>query len=577
MAQPDTDAQAREAAAWTAFVQDLADHLVAQWPAMQERLGDRYTAFVELAAQQALNKGLSQAASVARFANLCFVWGPGFHDKTGFDWAQGLLAAPGHREWATVHQLVQRSLLELKRLPDARIEPAALASADQRLIDVFGHLGRQGALHPPEPPALPLRACDLEAMELRLLEAAVNQHYVFEAGEWQRMPLPTPAPVRVDAANPLPRLLAVLANAPGVRPQTRLQLRSRSHAVCDGDVHPALNFAGTHGLWRWAGHPTRAVSWPVSSLAQAGPAAGPGSAVAEETSPEIFKLDLQVCGLRDEGDALGTQSSQVWAWPAEQWFLDVERKAPAAQPVVAAREPALSGSTRVRVERDGESQASVLLQRGFEQGLERATAAGLQTLLKAITGIDGVSAPRLDGVLALLTGHAALTWGWRQGAAGLDGRAFMRLLGALEMQACQADLHAESELTLLGGRARLALHCVASAPLAVQLRREANEPPLLPTLLPTKLPFSLPWTAEVTPLATEAGALLQAAGPCTGALVGEAGLRPRTSGGSGWEWFATLRLSAASVPMALVDPVLGVQRFNHVLWADMPLLDWSLA
>ncbi len=577
MAQPDTDAQAREEADWAAFVRSLADHLVAQWPAMQERLGERYTAFVELATQQALKRGLTQAASVARFANLCFVWGPSFHDKPGFEWAQGLLAAPREREWATVHQLVQRSLVELKRLPDARIEPAALAAADQRLVETFGHLGRQGALHPPDPPALPLHACDLEAMEVRLLEPAVSEQYVFEAGQWQRTALPAPAPVRVDAANPVPRLVAVLAHPPGVRPRTLVQLRSRSLTVCNGDVHPALNFAGTHGLWRWAGHQTRAVSWPVSTLAQPGPAAGPGSAVAEETSPDIFKLDLQVCGLRDEGDALGTQATQLWVWPAEQWFVDIERKAAAAQPVVAAREPALSGSTRVRVESDGDVRDSTLLKRGFEQGLDRAVAAALQTILKTLTNIEGLSSPRLDGVLALLVGRAALTWGWRLGPAGLDGRAFLRLLGALEMQACQADLHIESELTAGGGRARLALHCVASAPLAVQLRREAADPPLLPTLLPTKLQFTLPWTAEVTPLATDAGTLLQATAPCTGAFEGEAGLRPRTSGGSGWEWFATLRLAKASLPLALVDPVLGVQHFGHTLWPDTPLLDWSLA
>jgi hypothetical protein len=325
------------------------------------------------------------------------------------------------------------------------------------------------------------------------------------------------------------------------------------------------------------GHPTRAVSWPVSALAQAEPAAGPGSAVAEETSPDIFKLDLQVCGLRDEGDAMGPQSTQLWVWPAAQCLVDIERRAPAAQPVVAGREPALLGSTRVRVESDGETRDSTLLKQGFEQGLERATSAGLQTLLKTFGAIPGLAAPRLDGVLALLVGHAVLTWGWRLGPAGLDGRAFLRLLGALEMQACQADLHAESELNLGDGRARLALHCVASAALAVQLRREAAEPPLLSTLLPAKVTFTLPWTAEVTTIATEAGTLLQAAGPCTGALEGEAGLRPRSSGGSGWEWFATLRLTKGSMPLALVDPVLGVESFSHALWPDTPLLDWSLA
>ncbi|KPF49549.1 hypothetical protein IP87_18190 [beta proteobacterium AAP121] len=571
------DTEAREAAAWAAFVQQLAEHLVAQWPAMQERLGDKHLTFVELAAQQALKLGLSRAASVARFANLSFVWGPSFHERAGFEWAQGLLAAPREREWATLHQLMRRSLQELERLPEARIQPQALQAADERLMARFGALGVWGALHPPEPVPLPLHACDVEAVEIRLLEAAVGEHYQWQAGQWQRVPLASPAPVRVDAANPMPGLVGVLAHPPGVRPQARVQLRSRSHAVCQGDVHPALNFGGTHGLWRWAGHETRAVSWPVSSLAQPGPTAGPGTAIAEETSPDIFKLELQVCGLRDEGDALGAQRSLLWAWPAAQWFCDIERQAPAAQPVVAAQAPALRPATRCRVECDGVGQDAQPLRRGFEQGLDAATWAAQQQLLKLLGAIEGCSQVRLEGVLALLVGRAALTWGWCQGPSGLDGRAFMRVLGALEMQACQADLQAEAELALDGARARLVLRCVGSAALQLQLRREAAEPPLLPTMLPARLSLRLPFTAELTPMATDTGSLLQMAGPCTGALVGEVGLRPRTAGGSGWEWFAQLRLEAAALKLALVDPVLGQRHFTHALWAAAPLLDWSLS
>jgi hypothetical protein len=473
--------------------------------------------------------------------------------------------------------MVQRSLVELQRLPEARIAPDALAAADQRLVQAFGHLGQHGALHPAEPPLLPLQACDVEALELRLLEPAVAEHYTLAAGAWQRVALPAPAPVRVDAANPLPRLVAVLAHAPGVRPQARLQLRSRTHAVCNGEVHPALLFTGSHGQWRWVGHETRAVSWPVQTLVQPEPAAGPGSAVAEETSPELCKLELQVCGLRDEGDALGPQATTLWAWPAAQWWLDLERKAALAQPVVAGKPSALRGSTRCRLERDGVERDAAALRRGFEQGLEPATDAALQKLLAAVAAVDGLTSPRLDGVLALLTGRAAITWGWCLGPAGLGGRAFMRALGSFDLQACQAELQAEAELALGGGRSRLMLRCAATAPLALQLRREAAEPPLLPTLLPARQRFSLPFTAELTPLATDTGTLLQATGPCSGALVGEAGLRPRTSGGSGWEWFATLRLEAASLPLALVDPVLGTQRFSHRLWDEQPLLDWSLA
>lgn len=574
-----TDLEAQEAAAWTGFLQRLGEHLGAQWPLMQERLGDRLPAFVDLCAQQTLQRGFRRAASVARIANLWFVWGPAFNERPGFEWAAALLAQPPEQEWLVVHQLVQRSLQELKKLQDqgqARIEPVALAGADQRLINTFGRLGRQGELTPREPPPVPLVACDLEAVELRLLEPAVAEQYAFVAGSWQRAPLAAPAPMRVDVSNPAPRLVSVLGHPPGVKPRAMVQLRSRSHTVCDGDVHPALGFGGTHGRWRWVGHETRAVSWPVQTLAQPGPPQGPGSAIAEETSPDIYKLDLDVCGLRDEGIALGSLQTQLWAWPAAQWMLNVERQATELQPVLAGREPAQRPATRIAVESDGQPQDVALLRRRFEQGLDGATAQGLQTLLATLGGVAGLGAVELEARLALLTGRAAITWGWALGPSGMNARAFMRLLGALEMQAVQAELHAQSELTLAGGRARLRLHCTGSAPLALQLRREAAEPALAPTLLPAKATFKLPFTAELTPLATDTGTLLQLAGPCTGALVGEAGLRPRLSGGSGWEWYASLRLEPAALPVLVLDPVLGTHQFEHPLWDMKSLLDWSV-
>lgn len=582
------DVAATEQAAWARFVGQLADHLAAQWPAMQERLGDRYPAFVELATQQALQRGLQGAVAVARYVNLWFVWGPAFHDKPGFEWAQGLLAAPREREWASVHQLVQRSLAELQRLPDTRITPPSLAVADQRLIDRFAALGRHGALHPPEPLPLPRLACDLEAVELRLLEPAVTEHYVLQAAAWQRAPLPAVPPLRVDAAQPLPRLVAVLSSPPGTAAQTRLQLRSRTHAVCDGQAHPALLFAGTHGLWQWLGHETRAVSWPVASLQQADAPHGPGTAIGEETSPDIFKLELQTCGLRDQGDALGSLATQLWVWPAAQWWLEIERKAAELQPVTPmqtpmqgpmqgpAQPPALRASTRCSVECDGQPQDAQPLRRAFEQGLDAASAGALQSLLAVWTKVPGLSAPRLDGQLALLTGRAAFTWGWKLGAGGLDGRAFLRLLGQIEMAACQAELHFEGQLEAAGARARLVLHCKASAALKAAPRRELADPPLLPAMLTARQQFSLPLSAELTPLASDSGALLRLAAPCTGALVGEAGLRPRTSGGSGFEWFAQLRLEPAALSLTLHDPVLGLMAVPHTLWPAQTLIDWSL-
>jgi hypothetical protein len=99
----------------------------------------------------------------------------------------------------------------------------------------------------------------------------------------------------------------------------------------------------------------------------------------------------------------------------------------------------------------------------------------------------------------------------------------------------------------------------------------------LPEVLPlVQTRFSLPLQAELTPLAHSTAAILQAAGPVTGALVGEAGLRPRTRGGSGLEWFASLRLQAVQLPVLTLDPLLGQHHHSLPLLPAMVLLDWSL-
>ena len=132
------------------------------------------------------------------------------------------------------------------------------------------------------------------------------------------------------------------------------------------------------------------------------------------------------------------------------------------------------------------------------------------------------------------------------------------------------------ELELGGARSRLSLRCVASAPLRASLRRETAEPPLLPVMQAAVTRFRLPLEAELVSLAGDSGTVMQAAGPCTGALVGEAGLRPRTSGGSGWEWFAGLRLEPAVLPVAVLDPLLGRSQKRVPLLDALPLVDWRL-
>jgi hypothetical protein len=567
------DNEAAEEAAWRRFVQELGEQLARAWPALQARLADRYDAFIDHAVQQALLRGISQAAGVARYVNLVVIWGPSFQDRPGFEWALGLLAAARDREWLSMHQLVRRSLAELERRPDALIDPQTLAAVDAALLDRFDSLGCVGKMTVAEQAPLPRRACDLEAVELRLPDGNALMSYQLDAGEWQRLAVPAPPPLRIALTHRAPALISVLTAPHGSAAATRLQARLRTQAVCDADHHPAVAFVGAHGLWSWRGHEARAVSWPVATLEQPLPIAGPGTAIAEETTPAIHRLDLEVCGLRDEDDALGSVHVQVWAWPSTQWWIEIQRNTASSPPAGGA---ATRFATRCHVEADGLAQDASGLESGFAQGLDAAAAQALQTLREAWQGASGLSQASLEGALGLLVGRAAMSWGWRLGAGGLAGKAVMGVRGQLDMAACRAELQFGGDLTCEHASARVKLHVAGDAPLAHAVRRDSEAAPLLNALLPLMASFSLPLVAELEPLAGEGGALLQAAGAVTGAFVGEAGLRPRTSGGSGWEWFARLRLEPVTLPVLVSDPFGGESARTLTLLPAMLLIDWRL-
>ncbi len=581
------DTEALEQAAWHDFVRRLSLQLAGLWPAMEALLGERYEAFVQLAVEQAGKLGLSHAAGVARYVNLCFVWGPTFQDKPGFEWALAAIARAEKNELLCVHQLVQGSLAELQRLPGSKVEPQALNAADAALVTAFEGLGRQGAMRikPTEPQSLPRLACDLEAIDLRLLEnegddSAAPQEYSLESHGWQRVKLASPPALRIDAGRPLPALLAVLSPLKDQGRAAKLQLRARSHAVCNGDVHPALAFSGPLERWDWAGHETRAVSWPLRAREQTVSKPGPACVIAEETSPELYKLELTVCGLRDTGDPLGAMQTLVYVWPAAQWWLEIQR----ARPEPGQLQSLLPGAktwhravSRCRVERDGLAQDSSALQQQFELGLDRAAADGLQKLAAMWAQTPGLSDARFEASLGLLVGKMACTWGWRLGPGGLDGRALMRLVAQLDMDACLAELSFGAELALAGTNTRINLRCSGQAPMRQQIRHEGQGGPSLSELLQASIvSWRFPFDLTLEPIANDAACLLEQAGPLTGAIVGEAGLRPNSKGGSGWEWFVGLRTEAVGAPLKWIDPLLGQGQQSLPLLPAMVLLDWSM-
>jgi len=577
------DRRQAENTAWQGFVRQLGDHLSGQWPAMLQRLGERYAAFIDVAVDQALRRGLQDCAAVARWVNLCFAWGPAFDEKPEFAWAAEVLSAPGAHEWLVVHQLVHRSVVELERQNGARLAPQALRAADLRLIEVFGAWGRHGALlsPPAEPMAKALVACDVEAFEVRQAEQPVLSDYRLDGDVWTREPAPALAPIRVDVQHPLPAALHLLSPMEG--DAARLRIRVRPHASCDGAHHPAFRCTGPLGASTWSGHDSREVELALLPRLQPPPPLGMASWVAEETAPEYYKLEWQVCGLRDAGRAVGPLSSLLAVWPACRWWTEFQRAEPAMQALLGTSgsdgqanvKAWQAANTRARIERDGRSQDARALVTVFEAGLDAASKTALARLAQAWARVGDVRGATLDALWGQLQGRAALAWAWH--TAALEAAPSMRVLGQLDLQAAHVDLTFGGTLEWAGARAKLTLRCAGRAPLQGELRHEAAAPTLAERIAcGACVAWRFPFEASLAPLADPGGALLQLDGEVRGALVGMAGLRPNTHGGSGFEWFAEARLEAVSLPLAVLDPTLGERRGALELLPEQPLLAWSL-
>src|SRR5947209_11615141 len=120
--------------------------LAQAWPAMTQRLGDRWPAFVEAALQQGRQHGVAHPQDLARYASLWCIWGPAFDAKPAFGWAAEVLADARRPAALKVHQLVHRTREELARLRPAAagappvVTPSQFDSALDRVDPQVGAL-----------------------------------------------------------------------------------------------------------------------------------------------------------------------------------------------------------------------------------------------------------------------------------------------------------------------------------------------------------------------------------------------------------------------------------------------------
>ncbi|TAL19084.1 MAG: hypothetical protein EPO01_15265 [Aquabacterium sp.] len=573
------------------YLQRLGAACAPLWPALAERLQDRYPAFVELAVQHAQRHGLADGLCVARYVNLWFVFGPAFDEKPGYEWAREILSDGRRGEAARAHQLSVRTKEELGRratpkpagpaVPGAAVGASGLPTVDvyesseEKLAAAMRDSGRLGDLLEGSLDEL-LPACDVELVEVALKDISWRQ--VYRKGEaadapWQRQPLGA-FPDRVRVGNDmtaLPPELAVLSSSRGT-PAT-LVVRTRPLTLCD--AHPRLSLAGAQGLQEWRGRDALAVSLPLFDQSQPGtPANGLVPPLAVESSPTPHLLKLVTCGIRDAGLPIGELNTRIAVYSAEQW-LQVWRLAPLSP--IALPEghgaPLAAPALSLKLERDGQQQDHTAWQRGFSR-LPALLHDSLGKLLTAWERTSGVTGGRLEAESALLAGQAGLAWGWREGPLGLVEAPYLHVDAVLELIACALDLRLRGQFDWHGTRSQLLLRCQGRSELRVRAQRDAATLALPAAMQPAQTAFRFPFTLELEPVATEDLALLQAAAP-TGAISGACGLRPKTDG-PGLQWFANLKVEAAGAAFTVADPLLGGARQARPLLPAMTLLDWSL-
>jgi hypothetical protein len=565
----------------------LGEQLARAFPDAKTRLGDRYPAFIALAAQRGTAHGLGHLVELARYAACWATLGAEFEAKPGFEWAAALLAAAGQPDGARIFQLCRRVREWLVAQPaPGRLSPeafeAAIGGLDEALRDA-GDLGGLDNLAEPAQGGARRRLrlgqpCDVDVLDLRPAEAVARQQYVLADGHWQRVPVAPPIDaltLRPPGLKPAPRpsriaLLSVPAGAAGV---ARVRLRTRAAHLCE--LHPWARLTDSLGVRDWRGTLAGDVTWAAPSPRPVAPVAGSlQPMIAEEASPNLQTLDVYSCGLRESGVPTGDLNLVVAAYPGEQRLLTWQRD---AWPVLGWPEPASAvptPATQVRLEQDGAALDAAAWQAGF-RALDEQLKQGLSLLANAWERTSGVSASRLEAEPRLLCGSAGISWGWAERPQGLLAAPYLRVAGALDLIACRLDLRCTGVLAMAGSLSRLTLHCAAADRLQSSWERLPDDADLNAMLERTKVAFRQPFVLVMESVARDELAVLNAGSAVTGALVGSCGLRPRPEG-PGLQWFATLAVEPANVLMQWHDPLLGQQELLHPLLPAATLVDWSL-
>jgi hypothetical protein len=557
--------------------------LAEAWPAMTERLGQRWPAFVEAALQQGRQHGVSHPQDLARYASLWCIWGPAFDSKPAFAWAAEILADARRSAALKVHQLVHRTRDELSKLRPAAagappvVTPVQFDAALDRVERQVGQLAAARGVFAVTEVRAPLKACDLEAIDLMVTEVENLQEYRHGPTGWQRAAVPALGlpPAHWTRAPLEPVMLAITSHALRGGPLARINLKLQVQAVCDPRVHPEVVHTSAQGRLTWKGRDTARLSLALYAPPDPTPEPGPMPGIAAPSAPDRQTVQVGGCGLRDAGAPFGQLDIALRIHSATQWLLEVRQAAwpamtwPESDRTVEATPPA-----SCRLQADGAPRDVPAWQRQW-MALHGLFRTGMEKLFNAWGRAFDGQAVRLEVQASPLVGQGGLTWGWRR--TGTDQVA-MRTHGVLDFIACALELQLSGELAIGGARARVRAEVKGRSELRTPVAEPGGEGPEGQDLKAAQRNWRFLYVVAIEPLASPDLVTLcaapGAADAATGAIVGECGLRPRPDA-AGFQWFFALRTEPLVVTLQTADPVAGSARHVRTLVPALPLVEWS--
>ena len=431
--------------------------LAETWPALTERLGDRWPAFVEAAVQQGRKHGLRDARDLARYASLWCIWGPAFDGKPSFAWAAEILADPRRGAALKLHQLAHRTRQELQQRQaaegggggrcgagaDHRAVRSALAGVDARI----GRLAAARSVFPSSDPApLAVKACDVGVIDMMVAEAENLQEYrhtpqrlaAVRGRQARRRCRQVDARARGAgrARRDEPRLARRRAGA--AQPAHRAACRLRSARPSRGRPRRRRRAPGMEGARHGAPQPGALCAAARRRSRPAPPLPG----IAAEAPFDLQTVQHRElrparrrCAVRRRRDGAARLRRRAMA----------DRSAhPAWEPMVwpAPAEAGPAPTATCKLEKDGAPADAAAWQQSW-RGLHGAFRAGMERLYNEWTRAldsDGVAA-RGRGLAAGRPGRPHLGL-----AAHVASSVAMRTEGALDLLALSIDLRLSGEL-----------------------------------------------------------------------------------------------------------------------------------